>query len=255
MSKRDDINELYLPSQKHEKICKITFWLNCIVSLLNILFHDWFVSFLTTLQIVLSTAFVIISVLDDSLYWYNAESERRKNNIQTAFNIRLSEFETAGYYNNSLLPSITKYALNNFENCFFSKNISKKMLCASSLKTLFAIILFIIVSCMIPNVNILLIAIQSIFSAYILEDTILLTIYTLRMNKLFDSFYTMFVTNGIHQREQLPILLSYCVEYESIKAHYKVRLDSKIFENMNSMLSEKWKIINSKVNIKYNERM
>jgi len=36
LSRRDDINKLYIPSQKLEKFCKIVFWLNCMLSLVNI---------------------------------------------------------------------------------------------------------------------------------------------------------------------------------------------------------------------------
>lgn len=39
-------------------------------------------------------------------------------------------------------------------------------------------------------------------------------------------------------------------EYESIKAHYKVRLSSKIYHQMNESLSEEWSEIER--NIKFN---
>lgn len=71
----------------------------------------------TVLQIALAITFFAVSLIDDGLYWYNAESERRKNSLQTAFGIRFSELETDGYYNNEISPSILKYSCD-FETDF-----------------------------------------------------------------------------------------------------------------------------------------
>ena len=37
-----------------------------------------------------------------------------------------------------------------------------------------------------------------------------------------------------------PWFLAYIMEYEAVKAHYKVRLDSKVFNKCNTELSQKW---------------
>ena len=76
---------------------------------------------------------------------YNAESARRKNNIQKAFGIIFSEMETDGYYNNSLKPSVTKYAVNTLESNFFSKYIAGKMLIKSAFKSILAVVMMVIV--------------------------------------------------------------------------------------------------------------
>lgn len=254
MSRRDDINELYLPSQRLEQICKLIFWLNIILSIVSLFLTGFLFDVSSTLQIALAIAFVAISLIDDGLCWYNAECERRKNNIQTAFGIRFSEMETDGYYNNTFSPSIIKYAVNTFESNFFSKFIASKMLFKSAIKSLFSIIALISVGWIIVNGSILLIITQAIFSAYIIEDSVLLAIYTIRMNKLYDAIYSMFVTSGIYRKQQIPILLLYCVEYECIKAHYKVRLDSKIFTKYNNTLSEKWNAIESKINVELHDK-
>lgn len=40
-----------------------------------------------------------------------------------------------------------------------------------------------------------------------------------------------------HRRR--PWLLAYIMEYEAVKAYYKVRLDSKVFNKCNTELSQK----------------
>lgn len=249
MSRRDDINKLYVPSQKLDDFCKIVFWLNCVLSVANMFLSGLLFKILTAFQIALAMAFVTVSLIDNGLYWYNAESERRKNSFQTAFGIRFSELETDGYYNNNISPSIMKYAVNTFESNYFSEFIASKMLLKSAIKSLIAVIVLISVGWIISDGSILLVISQTIFSAYIVEDTVLLAIYANRLNKLYDNAYSILVTSGIHRSQQIPILLLYCVEYESIKAHYKVRLDSKIFNRYNHELSEKWESVVSKISV------
>ena len=121
------------------------------------------------------------------------------------------------------------------------------MLIYSLVKSLLAIIVLISVSWIIANGNILLIIAQAVFSAYIVEDTVYLTIYVNRLNALYDSIYTALITTGVHSSQKMPILLSFCTEYECIKAHYKIRLDSKIFIKYNHELSEKWYSISTHI--------
>lgn len=45
-------------------------------------------------------------------------------------------------------------------------------------------------------------------------------------------------------------MLSYVVEYEAVKAHYKIRLDSTLFNKYNPELSKKWEAIETKISNK-----
>lgn len=75
----------------------------------------------------------------------------------------------------------------------------------------------------------------------------MLTIYKLKMDNLFDEAYSALVTIGIRNEKQKVWLLSYAVEYEAIKAHYKVRLDSTVFKEYNHEMSKKWDAIQQKI--------
>lgn len=247
MSRRDDINKLYMPSQQLGEFCRIVFWGNCVFSVTSIFVSGLFFNVLSVLQIASALIFVTSSLIDDGLFWYDAESERRKNSVQNAFGVRFSELETDGYYNNAISPSILKYAMNSFESNYFSKFIAGKMLAKSTIKSIVAIVLLISVGWVISDGSILLAVSQAVFSAYVIEDTVLLAIFVVRLNKLYDEAYSTLVTTGIHRPQQIVYLLLYCVEYESIKAHYKVRLDSNLFSKYNPELSEKWEKIASEV--------
>ena len=45
------------------------------------------------------------------------------------------------------------------------------------------------------------------------------------------------------------MLLADTVEYEAVKAHYKIRLSSKLFQNKNEELSRQWAEIEGKIKI------
>lgn len=255
MSKRDDVNMLYNCSKEMEKYCKYLFWGNCIISLVSTTCTGQLKNILILGQIIGSFLFVVFKSIDDGAFWYNAEMARRKNSIQLAFNLPLSELETDGYYNNSIKPSITKYAVNTFESNFFSKFIAGKMLMKSTLKALLSIVILIITSWIISDGDILLIITQTVFSAYVIEDTIMLAIYKLKMDKLYDEAFSEFITIGIKDKKQKIWLLSYAIEYEAVKAHYKVRLDSNLFSTYNPELSRKWDTIQQKISVVTQEKV
>lgn len=247
MSKRDDVNPLYCSSNKLTAICQFLFWVNFTISLISVIFSSHLQIPFSYIQIIGALLYVTFKCVDDTLLWYNAEMTRRKNSIQTALNVPLSEIETEGYYNNGLTYSLAKYALNTFESNYFSQKIAKKMLIKSCFMALASLIILIITGWLISSSDILLVITQAVFSAYVIEDTIVLAIYTIRMKKLYDEAYSMFVTCGIKEGEHQAWFLAYAVEYESIKAHYKVRISTKLFNKNNDELSKGWDSIHQKV--------
>lgn len=250
LSNRDDINDLYNYSEFLGKWCSILFWFNVIISLGTLLLNSNIRNFFVLIQIIGGALYIVLKSIDDGLFWYNAESARRKNNIQKAFGIIFSEMETDGYYNNSLKPSVTKYAVNTLESNFFSKYIAGKMLIKSALKSILAVVMMVIVGWYASNQDVLLIIVQVVFSVYIIEDTVMLSIYKTKMDKLYDEAFTELVTLGRESKKSEIWMLSYVVEYEAVKAHYKIRLDSTLFNKYNPELSKKWEAIEMRISNK-----
>lgn len=250
MSKRDDINELYQPSTILSRMCLVLFWSDVLLSLVLLAASDSFHSVLTLILVIIAFLYMAISVFDDGILWYRAERERRKNGIQEAFGVSLSEYSTEGYYNNDIKDTELSYAANMFESCFFTKEIGKRMLLSSIVKSLISIIVLFVACRLIPNDDILLIISQTVFSATLVEETVQLLIFVYRINALFDDVYHEFVTVGITKKDQRVWLRWFCVEYESIKAHYRIRLNENIFRKYNSSLSQKWECISSQIKTK-----
>lgn len=151
------------------------------------------------------------------------------------------------YYNNTLEPSIEKYALNAFESLHHSRGIAEKMICKSILKSVIALLILLVACRYIVDGNIVLAITQTAFSSCIIEETIMLLIYRNRLDTLYSEFYTQFITLGVGVDKQKPILLAATVEYEAIKAHYKVRLDSSIHKKYNPELSVEWNKISQEI--------
>ena len=242
MSRRDDVMELYKPSGILGKIEKILFGIDIIAALVSLASNQVISSIAVTIQIVVALLYFISNTIDDGCFWYEAEKQRRKSGIQNGLGTRLSEYETEGYYNNDLPPSLEKYGMNILESNYFSKIIVGKMMVKTGLCAIAAVVALIIACIFMKDVNILLIIVQTAFSSYVLVDFAMLVLYKMRMEDIYNDAYNILIL-GNQTRDHQAWLVSYIVEYEAIKAHYKVRLDEKIFNKVNADLSVKWQNI------------
>jgi hypothetical protein len=240
MSRRDDINILYKPSKILKKTCTGLFLADIFISLATVYVPVDAISYLTLALVVIAFLYMALSVIDDGILWFRAENARRKNSIQTAYNTKLDSYETSGYYNNNIDDPELSYAINQFESAFFTKMISEKMLLAVMVKMLASVTILIISCRMIHNNDVFLIVAQAALSAVVIEDAIRHIIFTQRIRTLYEEAYHEFITIGISRNAQIVWLRYFCVEYESIKAYYRIRLNELLFQKMNPRLSEEW---------------
>lgn len=240
MSKRDDVSRLYKVPSILDEIEKTLFVIDVIVAVVALSGNSSVVSVAIIIQIVLAIFYFLCSIIDDGYFWYEAEKARRKNSIENGLGTRLSELETEEYYNNQSKASLEKYALNVLESNMFSKEIAGKMILFSCVKSFIAIAVLVVACRFLPDAEFLLIVAQTAFSAYVIEDTVQLVFYKLRMETLYKEGYTILISPGIKGKGRNAAILAYSVEYEAIKAHYKIRLDKKIFKKNNDKLSNQW---------------
>ena len=247
MSSRDDVNNLYKIPNILNGIEVGLFIIDFIAAVIALSGNQQVVSVAIIIQIVASLFYFIISVIDDGYFWYEAEKARRINSIENGLGIRLSELETEGYYNNQIKESIEKYALNVLESNYFSKFISGKMFLISSVKSAIAVVVLVVSCRFMTDSSFLLIIAQTTLSSYVLLDTVMLIIYKVRMDNLYKDGYKLLISPklGIGGKKKTACILAYVVEYESIKAHYKIRLSEKKYNKYNDKLSDQWKHIQS----------
>lgn len=250
MARRDDVNQLYMWSSKIERILKWLFWINALASAAASIFKtDTASNTLLVVQILVSLLYVVCRILDDNFFWYNAERVRRRADIENGFGIDITEYKTNGYYNNNLPNDLTKFSVNAFESIMFSKATVGQMLWKESIRMVIAALIFISSCLFYKDYGIVLIISQTVFSAYFVEEFVTLVVYKSRLEKLYDAFYEELITIGIKSEEQKSLILAYAIEYEAIKAHYKVRLSEEEFWKHNAETSLKWQQVYKKIKI------
>lgn len=148
--------------------------------------------------------------------------------------------KTDGYYNNELDPSIEKLILNNFENIYFTMNIAKKMVFKEVIKTLIALIVLIIVFNLFSGTEIILLVFQIVFSGSYLLGLASFLIYFCQVKELYENFYQSLITENYYSEKLIIRLLGLSVEYEIIKGSHRIKLSTKIFNQLNSTLSQSW---------------
>jgi hypothetical protein len=248
MSKRDDVLKLYEPSKLINNITNILFYVNTIAAFFTIKSAVPIKECLIKLQILIAFSHVFFYILDDTLFWYNAESKRRKSLIENSFKIDVTGLETEKYYNNNMQPSLQKYFVNTFESLFFSKNIAKQMIPTKIINVFCALIIFIVSCIEVQKGETVLLIAQTIFSGKYIDGSISLFCYYSRLNILYDEFYRQLITiKAKTKQKQIACLLIASTEYESIKAYYKIRLSEKIFLKQNKLLSSEWESIETKI--------
>lgn len=239
MSRRDDVMGLYRPSEILEKIEKVLFGLDIVTALVAMVSNENISSAAIVVQIVVALLYFVSNTIDDGCFWYEAEKQRRKNGIQNGLGMRLSEYDTEEYYNNNLPHSLEKYGMNILESNYFSKVIAGKMLLKVGVYALGAVVALVIACRFVSDENALLLIAQTAFSSYVLVNFVMLVLYKIRLEALYSEAYNVLILgNQTHGHQAW--LISYVVEYEAIKAHYKIRLEQKIFNRLNSELSTKW---------------
>lgn len=257
---RDDLNLLYKKLGRIDFIINILFYSNLSLSILYVILNNVFSNsvqggyfyIISCLQFITAVLCFLLSVYSDYNVLYVAECERRKLAIQNGFSIQLSQYDTKGYYNNNFNPSIIKYSTNIFESVFFTRNICEKMDNRMLFKTLSCIVLILILYFLRDRWGLHLVVAQAIFSTTIAMSIWAFWLYKIRICAVFDKFYENFITIGINDDKQLNMLLYLSCEYEAIKAHYKVRLSTSIYNKYNAILTEEWDKMLS--NISVNDR-
>lgn len=239
MSKRDDVQKYYNWSYAIQKIVEYSFTINAITAFISLVISDK-LKLIIIVQIIASFIHIVLGWLDDNIIFQNAEKNRRKVNIDNSFGINTTLDKTDGYYNNNLNPSIEKLVLNNFESIYFTTHIAKRMVPKEVIKSLVSMTILLIVFTVFGRSELLLLIFQLVFSGtYILKLASLL-IFIKDIKELYDNFYQSLITESYYSNTTIIRLLGLSAEYEIIKGSHRIKLSSKIFNQLNPLLTSQW---------------
>lgn len=242
MKTRDDFQNRYDISNHLTKVATICFWANVIFAFLTLVTPDCVKPLLWGAQVILALAYVVLTMIDNCFLWYEAEIGRIKNNIADAFSANLIEERTEGYYTNSEVPSIKKYAVNTYESAFYSREESRAMIPYTLAKIAVAVgmVLLLVLLRSVDMAWILWIT-QTVFSSVVVIDCIQLIVFSFKMNSICKQFFTQLITEGGRTTVDCEAMLISCVvEYETTKMYFKVRLSQKVFKKLEPKLATRW---------------
>lgn len=245
MSEVYEVAELYERSRKIEGICTGLFWANCALTALAF----WPITIQPIVvygQIATAALHVVLGLVNDCALWFDAESANRKHLIEDAFGVDITNRRSEGYYNNRFGRSVERYVTNAFESSYFTMRVSEAMMPTSAGKTIAACLLFLLLLLLQPTEISLSDVTQAVFSAYLIEDAVLLISFHSKVKAVYERFYETMVSTSATE-DDLPLLVANVQEYECVKAYFKVRLDSERFNKMNDELSSMWSDIERRI--------
>ncbi|BDU50897.1 hypothetical protein [Haliovirga abyssi] len=205
---------------------------------------------------ILSILFIIVlGVLKYLIDFYREKGEiiRRRDFIDNSFGSKLHYENSEGYYDNEEIEEgLYKTIVNLFENTFFSKEISEKMKQKVLYNSIIPGIIIIGFSVLgFANSQIALPILQLFLSKIFIMKTINVWNYNKNTEDIFNRIIMLFNELKIEEIGKYePQILNLWIEYECSISNYKLFLDSKIYNELNPILIEKWNIMKEKYKIK-----
>ena len=247
---KDKGDELYKKSKILDLGNTITFWSIVALSAARVAVPDFLPDWLSTLQVISVILNITFWIANDYFILYKAERERRKLPIQYGFGVQLTDYTKDGYFDNQFPPSEQKYFVDIYESNYYSNDTSGKMIPYAILKTILAICVLLLTIWKAHDPALVLVPAEAVFSSSVLMKTIAVCEYRKHMSELIDIPYRIFITEGKIGTAQRAMLFDYAVEYEAVKAHYKVLLDNNIYKKNKKRLEKEWKELEDRINHK-----
>ncbi|AWK03988.1 hypothetical protein HYN56_06980 [Flavobacterium crocinum] len=189
---------------------------------------------------------VIYFVIDSiqSYVFHKAENIRTLDFIDNSLDSSFSEKNSTDYFSNDEVKAgINKLGINNFENVFFTKCITSKMLPKEYIKLSIIFIIFLSV-CIFSNKEIITLVFQSALPFTIILQTFKLYKLNSKVKSVFDNYKLIF--KSVNEENIIQNIINNIIIYEKNLSWAGILLDSKMFNKMNAELSLEWEKIKQK---------
>ena len=203
----------------------------------------------------LATLFNIYCKLNFDKCYRFAEETRRCGFLDNAFNTKLTDIESDGYYDTEDIKlGFRRFLANLHENCLYSNRISNQMLKASEKKYLCAVAVICIVGFSnFLDMKIAVAIVDLIIVMEIFEDYKNLKSFKEETDDVLKECRNLWSNyteryNNPDNKTMASIMNAYS-KYEAILANKTIMLDSAIFNEMNDGLKEEWENIKKRYNI------
>lgn len=193
--------------------------------------------------------FSLIVILHLVLSLYNrfhlvpeAEAKRRKQLLSDSFDIPLTPEQTKAYYNNPLAPSIQRLGANILENTFFAKSVCGKMAVRERFKVLLYFSAWLLAAFWRNTpLGLLIVVTQTVFSGEIIARLISVEVLRHRNEDLYEELYHEFLHKiDFQSGTGTACILDAFAAYEAAKASAAIKQSTKIFKELNPILTAEW---------------
>jgi len=251
------MSEYYNPIRESfkqaKKLDSLSFYIlitSAILTLINFIFTKYISDFKYVSEIA-STANTVIVLLYGILKFgisyiiFHTSIDKRADFIDHSFGTNYSADRSNRYYNNETVETgILRMGANSFESCFFTYNLSLKLL-KSKWAVNLGIIVFIISIALQGYNTILSMVIQLTLPIFLISDAINHSIFCLRMKSILDSYCRLYNDligeSDIRKKEPEVILL--VLNYETTLATFSLLVSEHTYNKYNPKLSDDWEKI------------
>lgn len=202
----------------------------------------------------LNCVIIALVVLFDQLFnylFFEAGKAKRLDFIDNSFGTDFSGAKSQGYFTNeNLSAGIYKMAVNCFENSFFSKNVSSKMISGAWIKAVIILVIFVFNAALGAKglVNLLF---QLSLPILLITQAVKVTFFYARINTTYEAFLSLF--SDFKQAGNIlgkdPEILKIVLEYQTTLTWGAIPLSDRIFNKYNPTLSRKWNELKANYNI------
>ena len=195
---------------------------------------------------VLAFLSVIYFIVDSiqSYVFHKAENIRNLDFIDNSLDSSFSEKNSKDYFSNDEVKvGINKLGINNFENVFFTKCITSKMLPKEYIKLSIVFVVFLSV-CIFSSKEIITLVFQSALPFTIIQQTFKLYKLNSNVKSIFNNYKLIF--KSVNEESAIQNIINNIIFYEKNLSWAGILLDSKIFKKMNVELSSEWERIKQK---------
>lgn len=197
-----------------------------------------------------SSAFLVLDLITNGVF-YEGGKQKRIDLIDNSFGSNYSGQASTGYFNSQGVQSgIYKLGVHGFENSLFTSTVAKEMAAQKwRITIILSSILFL--SVCFGNRELINSLLQLALFGTMYQQAIRLQQFSNRMSEVHSDFKLLFNSlKNIPDKESMKAeIIKNVLNYEAIHAWGCILMDSKIFNNVNTELSQKWEGMKRDYNI------
>lgn len=195
------------------------------------------------MQVIFLALVVVLFGLDQWVKLYlspRAADARAQDFLSHAYDQPIAAQRTSGYYNNGEAVGMRRLAAQTFENTLFTKEISREMLKREAPLALFYLAAWLVaLAYRDTSITVLGALAQLIFGEQIVARLLRLFWLQRRCEHIHEDLRRLYLSGASAAQFDGPAMDSF-TRYEVSKAAAGITLSSKVFDQLNPMLSAQW---------------